>query len=397
MHYILFVSLDHFYIDAIERSKPQLKQEAVIVHRDKAVLDCNRLALRSGAQIGMGLSEAKALLRGAHLISWEEDLFRAFQKRWLDICTVFSDVVEPDEQDSVFMDLSGHPDPVLIAWRLQEEIRSSLGLQSSAGLASTKWIAKIAAGEQRRGEVSQALLEACEAPASFLRDLKTKCLLPIAEATRVRLSFLGYSRIGEVAEIPLHILQEQFGDEGFLIHQAARGGVLQKVSANYPEASIADRFRFVGGADTQQEFEVGISHVAGSLSTNLLGKDLQGSELYVTINLEEKETRKLHRRFMKPLQSKRSIYSGILLITAGEIRDRVLELRVQMPNLKATERFQRELTGAHSQKERANSASAAFAHIRTVFGDSAIAVAGQLAEPRRKQLLRVWKDATGWS
>lgn len=397
MHYYLFVRLDHFYARTLEASDARLADRPLIVHHEKQVLDINLHATALGAKIGMALSEAKALAHGAAFVRWEEEPYRGAQETWLDVCAEFSDVIEPETQNGAYVDLSGHPDPGSIAWLLQKALRERLNWDSRTGIAGSKWIAKVAQLVGEEGEAAMPHLEAAHNPAAFLAGLKPWLLLPAEEEDRRRLRFLGYRTIGEVASIPTGVLRDQFGLNGLIIRQAANGGVFQKVRAVYPKDSVSTRVRFEGGVSEEEVFNQGLTSLAKKLSELLKERDSQGCEIKVLLEFEDGDALKTARKFMKPMQSARAVYSGLKLLLKSAVERPVVEVRARMPNLAKAERFQRELSGAHSAAERAAGTIAAFNHIRTVFGDHAIEIAGQLKEPRRKAVLRYWKDATGWS
>jgi len=74
-----------------------------------------------------------------------------------------------------------------------------------------------------------------------------------------------------------------------------------------------------------------------------------------------------------------------------------MAIRARIENVTESKRVQQELTGRTTSVDRECGVMAAFQHVRTVFGDTAIIAGGEIVEPRRKQVLRVWKDATGWT
>src|SRR5438270_9732087 len=187
MHYFLSLSLLHFSAETLLKNGKtppnaiichHLPSNPIIVHHQKHVLDIDRKAGEAGAKIGMALSEAKALLPGATFLAWEEEHYREAQEKWLDVCAQFSDVIEPDTQCSAYLDLTGHPDPLAIAWQLQSELKEKHGWESRIGIAGSKWISRVA---EIVGEVASPYEAACQDPASFLAPLKTKMLLTIPE------------------------------------------------------------------------------------------------------------------------------------------------------------------------------------------------------------------------
>src|SRR5688572_12155218 len=104
MHYILYARLEGFYTTVLLQKQPELRERPLVVHRDKAVLCVDEKGRSKGIHAGMPLSEAKAILRDGAFLPWEEGPYREAQEKWLDVCARFSDVIEPAEQHTAFVD-----------------------------------------------------------------------------------------------------------------------------------------------------------------------------------------------------------------------------------------------------------------------------------------------------
>ena len=487
---IAFLRLMGFYVCAGSFAHgPQ----PVVVVKDKAVLDANAAALERGVQPGMTLREAKAILHDGKFVEWEPDEYREAQCAWLDLCAEFTDVVEPEEQHTAYLDLSMHPNPGEILDRVTEQLghwatrqlggaysagfgardagtsplergagepaRSRVnrgcglggaeldvrdgaldavsrdaaelrdpgpcgpdtsipnpfhpasrgkGLGVQVGVAHVKWLAKAAL---LAGDTSQL---AYRYPKLFLAELPTALLAPVAPEHRERLSFLGYKRVGLVAELPLEVLRSQFGEESISIHRAAHGGVAEKVRALYPLRCVSARFSFESPVESLESLENGMSVLARKLSERLLADDMQGCDLRVDVGFDEGPGETLERNFAKPMRSAASVLFGLKQTFRqlpdgvcdapeprprrgrSEMQARIVSLRVQMPNLVHATRKQSNLYTLKSQ-ERLHDAEIAFTQMRQTFGSDAVLSAAQMPEPRRKRVLKAWKDALGWT
>src|SRR5579862_4256992 len=178
MHYFLFLRLSGFYAKALEQADSRLSAKPLVVHRNKRVIDVNRIAQRRQIYLGMLLAEAKAILQEASFIAWEEEPFRDAQMQWLDVCTDYSDVIEPDEQHSAWVDLSLHPDPASLSQQIVLRIRDVTGLQVIHGSGSSKWIAALASRVSHAKAQSRQRDTAVKA-IDFLATLKTRFLTPV--------------------------------------------------------------------------------------------------------------------------------------------------------------------------------------------------------------------------
>jgi DNA polymerase-4 len=401
MHQFLFVRLVGFFARALLKQDQELIERPIVIHRDKRVLDVDERAESRQVYRGMALSEAKAILPEAAFVAWQEEPYREAQAAWLDLCTEVSDVVEPFEQNSAWIDLSLQPDAEALALRLVERIHETFGLRAMAGLGTSKWIARLAAENhptpQRLNASMPCILamhESLSNPAAFLAPMKTRSLLPVDPAHRARLEFLGYSTIGEVAKVPLNVLRGQFGEAATHIRMCARGGYFEPVEAKYPPNSLSERIGFEGVVEDLQVLDEGLKRLAFAISEKLTKEDRQAKDVVVTLEHEEFLTTVLRRKFTKPIQNYASALASLrLLLTPSPVAP-LIGVRIRLENVTQSKRVQQELTGRNADREKG--AAAAFQHIRTVFGDGAIQTGRDVVEPRRKQVLRAWKDATGW-
>jgi len=194
MHYVFHARLRGFYARSVQRLA---KGDGLAVTRERAVLDCDAVAARRGVRIGMSVSEAKMLLREGTFVSWAASDHVADQEAWLDVAARYTGALEPFDQHTAFLDLTGHPDPLLIALRAVDALRA-LGYEVLWGMAQTKWLARL-------GSLLDAKQEPLRDPAAFLWPLPPRHL-PISPEAQERLVMLGYTTIGEVATLGLETL-----------------------------------------------------------------------------------------------------------------------------------------------------------------------------------------------
>jgi len=370
----------------------------LVVLRDKAVLDCDNAAFARGVAVGMSQREAKSILYDGRFEQWNEDEYREAQRQWLDVCCEFSDTVEPIDQHRAFVDLSLHPDPADILRRMIYKLSGAAGCRVASGCAHVKWLAE-AALEQ--GDSGRAYFD----PSGFLADLPTMQLSPIPKEHRERLVMLGYNTAGSVAALPMNVLLEQFGNDAVTIHRCLRGGHSEPVQAAYPPRCLSARFRFDDPTDSLEAIDSALLRLAGQLGRRLAEDDLQGCDLHVIAVGEEGDLR-IERRYAKPIHGQGQLLFCLRRLVeecvsdqsamSAEPMNRWSEIRVRMPNLQPAKRKQANLyTWKASDQKQA--AEHAIGQLHKVFGLESIVRAADIAESRRKRVLKVWKDAIGWS
>lgn len=345
------------------------------MHRDKQVIDVNKRALEAGARIGMALTEAKALSSNASFVAWEEEEYKLEQAEWLDLCTEFSDRIEPVEQHAAYLDFSLHPEPEVLIHRLQAILHRKYESMSIA-LAPNKWIAQ---------------QKALNNDAPFANwSVHT---LPVTHKTKLRLEFLGYRTIDSLKGVSLETLRGQFDDEGLLVYQSVRGGGIQEVQALYPPRAASGVYRFETLTQDESQIAQAIGAIAKKLSARLVDRDWQGSSVKVVIEGENGSVQVRHRTFSKAFQDYRSVFVALKMVV-GQLENPVECIRVSLPQLVEAPRFQLEAGmrfGLNTGR-----IDVACEKVRAVYGEKSIAKVAELPEPRRKALLRAWKDVAAW-
>lgn len=370
-----------FYVEPVD--KPQ------IVHRGDFVLDANAIARKRGVTPGLPTKQAKAILSEAEFIPWEEESYLKKQADWLDLCIAFSNIIEPADQHAAWIDLSAHPDPIHIADELFRTLQRATKLTVCSGIAGTKWLAQLAAKYDDCGP-------ALRSPSVFLAGLPVQELLPVPIECRQRLQFLGYSKIGDVAQIPFRVLQEQFDQASYLISSSAKGGSYEPVDAAYPPASILEKFNFEGGlADSFETIQRTIEMLSQRIGKRLELQNLQGCLVSITLEYENDKTKLISRTFSKPLRDAKTVLPSLQLLLGKHLTQPLVSIQILLSELKKVTVEQ----GAFLEKAGTRTPrrlETAIKKAQAVFGDSSVKLGKEIELPRRVHVLREWKNVTGW-
>jgi DNA polymerase-4 len=145
-----------------------------------------------------------------------EEIFGIFER--------FTPLVEPVSIDEAFLDVTGSArlfgEGREIAGRIKEMVRAETGLTVSAGVAPTKFVAKIASDLQKPDGLTVVPPEGVSA---FLAPLPIGRLWGVGAATQRALEALGVRTIGDLGRIPAERLEARFGKHGVHLHQLSMG------------------------------------------------------------------------------------------------------------------------------------------------------------------------------
>lgn len=371
---VLWVEWGGYYVDE-QSASPQ------ICLRHHRVFDLNSAAWLKGATHGMQRHQVRVLCPDCEYRTYASDEARA--SRWLDVCARFSHRVERIDEHLAAVDLSDHPDPYDIAGQLKSELEA-MGLgRLRIGAGPSKWLSRLSS------ELGRDLVPLSD-PREYLSGLAINHLLPATDEVRRRLQFLGYRRIGEVAELPVAVLMAQFGQEAHRIHLAANGVLLEPVDANYPSDSIAASLSFPDGIYDSQQVDAACKEVCRRLSTQLEGK--QASELSLEWTAEV-GAGTCNRRFKRAVQDQATLLAAVKSLLATENLAGLSRLTVRMHKV---EPVQSQQVGLFTRVA-IQAPQASMTHIVHALGDGVLMKASGIQLSRREKVLSEWRRATGWN
>jgi nucleotidyltransferase/DNA polymerase involved in DNA repair len=394
MHYLLFLELEGFY--AHSAIAGALKPVVVFRGTTKStrfVLDASPEARARGIAAGMSLVEAKTLLgMEGQYVPWKEEDYRERAHAWLDVAAKYSDVVEPLDQHQALLDLSEHPDPVALARELVRELEGLGGALGFVGVrfgaAGCRWLAETVA------ELGDPLDIALKMPRRYVSGLSIGRLKGLPAEVRRRLGLLGYSKVGELTQVPYETLQGYFGEMAFDIRRLANGGGDTRVLPLYPERCIRSRFRFEGSVSDELVLRRGLEKLAEKLVDRLREGDWVAKGLELVVEYEEGSSPVYERWFTQPLADKRKLFRALESVTPWPPEEPPVGLRVRLPEVVKASKRQQGL-GLDSRRERDEPAVLhAIERLGRTFGEESVRSAA--VETPRARFFRAFKDANGW-
>jgi DNA polymerase IV len=255
---ILHVDMDAFFASVEVRRRPQLRGKPVIVGGSTrgVVAAASYEARRFGVRSAMPMGQALRLCRHAVVLPPDRSAYSEVSAQVMEILQSMTPLVEPLSLDEAFLDVAGAQRllgrPLEVARTIRARVAESLGLTCSVGVASTKFVAKLASA---RCKPDGLLLVPAAETLPFLRPLPVTVLWGVGERTAEPLRRLGVRTVGDLAEIPLDALQRAVGSAvAEQLHALAGGHDPREVETHEVEKSIsADH---TTAADITEEAEV---------------------------------------------------------------------------------------------------------------------------------------------
>jgi DNA polymerase-4 len=244
---IAHMDCDAFYASVEKRDRPELRDKAVIVGGGKrgVVTTCCYIARIKGVRSAMPMFKALKACPEAVVIKPDFSKYRAESKRILGLAGELTPLIQNLSLDEAWMDLSGTerlhgaPPAVTLA-RLQARIEAETGLTVSIGLASNKFLAKVASDLDKPRGFSVIGSEA----QAFLAPKPVGILPGVGPAMVASLEKGGYRTVGDLARADLKDLAERFGTHGLRLSALAHGRDSRAVNPSEERKGISAETTF---------------------------------------------------------------------------------------------------------------------------------------------------------
>lgn len=240
---ILHADMDAFFASVELRRHPEHVGKPVVVGHPGGrgvVLAATYEARAYGIYSAMPMSRAMRQCGGLVVIPPEHKAYTEVSKRVMAILREVTPEVEPLSVDEAFLDVSGAlrrlGTPREIATQIRSDIATELSLPCSIGVASTKFIAKLASSQAKPNGL---LVVPKESVLTFLHPLPIGALWGVGEKTEAALSRIGMRTIGDIANTDVSILVNAVGKAaGSHLHALAWGKDARRVVTDEPDRSV---------------------------------------------------------------------------------------------------------------------------------------------------------------
>lgn len=230
------LDLDTFFVSVERLLDPKLKGKPVVVGGmpgQRGVVTSSSYEARAlGVRSGMSLTEAQRLAPRAIYLPTRHGVYGGYAARVRAIAESYTPLSQVASIDEMFLDFSGcenlyyvpqdaSADATIerVVRKLTDEIEERVGLPSSAGIATSRSVAKVASGLAKPRGV---LFVAAGSEATFLGPLPVRKFPGIGPVAETALHAAGLETLGSIAAAPAAKLRPIFG--GFT--ESVRRGVV---------------------------------------------------------------------------------------------------------------------------------------------------------------------------
>ncbi len=224
---IIHLDMDAFYPSVEVLDHSELKGKPVIVGGSRkrgVVSSASYEARKFGVHSAQPMVIAMRRCPEAIVMPVRMARYKEISQQVFDIFLRYTPLVEPLSIDEAFLDVTGSRRllgrPLEIAKMIKQAVLTETGLTVSAGVAPSKFVAKIASDLEKPDGLTVVTLEGVSA---FLEKLPISRMWGAGKVTQESLSRIGVRTFGDLSRIPLKVLENRFGKHALKMHLLSHG------------------------------------------------------------------------------------------------------------------------------------------------------------------------------
>lgn len=291
---ILHVDMDAFFASVEIRRDPRLAGRPVIVGggRRGVVAAASYRAREFGVRSAMPMAQALRLCPQAVVIAPDHGAYAAASR---DVFAVFHEVtaqVEGLSLDEAFLDVSGAVRragrPAQIARWIRARVAATTGLTCSVGVASTKFVAKLASA---RCKPDGLMVVPEQQTLRFLHPLPVGALWGVGARTAAILQGLGLQTVGDLAGTPAATLRRALGSaQGDHLLALAQGRDARAVTPGSPEKSVGAERTFAVDLTDTGAARTELLRLSDELGTRIRARRLRARTIAIKVRFGDFRT-----------------------------------------------------------------------------------------------------------
>ncbi len=336
---VLHVDMDAFYAAATLLSHPELVGTPVIIGGGNrgVVLSATYEARRFGVTSAMPMSRARRLCPQAVVLPPDHARYSAISAAVMETFRSVTPVVEPLSLDEAFLDVSGAVrllgSPSVIGQHIRDTVHDEQGITCSVGVASTKFVAKIASGLAKPDGM---VVVPRDEVVPFVQQLPVGALWGVGERTEDALLRLGLRTVADIAHTPLATLVRGLGEAtGRHLHDLSWGRDPRSVEQVQREKSIGSDQTFEHDIDDSAEIHRRLLALSERTASRMRAAGLTGRTLTLRVRFSDFTTITRSKTLREPTDSGRAIHEGAVALfdALGLQRARIRLVGVRMEKL----------------------------------------------------------------
>jgi len=290
---IIHVDMDCYYAAVEMRDDISLTNLPVAVggqpHSRGVIATCNYRARRYGIHAAMPSAQAVRLCPDLVFVKPNMTKYKQESQKIRAIFKRYTDLIEPLSLDEAYLDVTNSPhchgSATWIAQAICKEIYDEIQLTASAGVATNKFLAKIASDWNKPAGIKVILPDE---ELDFIEKLPVKKLHGVGKVMTAKLEAMDVFNCHELRQVELSLLLKKFGKTGKYLFDLCRGIDKREVCTNSIRKTVSVETTFSENISDWSDCENELLKLVSNLSRRLetTGKTENIRKVNVKIKME---------------------------------------------------------------------------------------------------------------
>ena len=288
---IIHLDMDAFYPAVEVLDHPELKGKPVIVggSRQRGVVSSASYEARKyGVHSAQPMAKAMRLCPHGIVLPVRMWRYQEVSAQVFEIFRRFTPLVEPLSIDEAFLDVAGSARlfgrPEEIARKLKESVLLETGLTVSAGVAPSKFVAKIASDMEKPDGLTIVPEEGVR---QFLDPLAVGKMWGVGKVTQEALGELNIRTFRDLSRTPVEVLEKRFGKYGAKMHRLSMGMDEREVEPEHDAKSIGHEETFSADITEADSARKELLALAGRVARRMRQEWLRGRTITLKVKYSD--------------------------------------------------------------------------------------------------------------
>ncbi len=310
---ILHADMDAFYASIEQRDRPELFGKPVIVGgegRRGVVATASYEARVFGVRSAMPGGRARALCPQGIFMTPRMDVYASVSDQVRAIFERYTPLVEPLSLDEAFLDVTGSRalfgDGAAIAARVRADVRAETGLTVSVGVATSKYVAKVASDLRKPDGL---VVVPAGGERAFLAPLPFGRLWGAGPVTQQRLREARVTTIGDVQRLSREELARWVGEAAAEHYHALASGIdPREVEPDRDAKSISHETTFPEDVSSDERCRRVLLELSEAVGRRLRRHGIRGDVVRLKLRYPPFETHTRQRKLAAATDDDLEIY-----------------------------------------------------------------------------------------
>ena len=309
---ILHVDMDAFFASVEEHDDPSLKGKPVVVGMGVrgVVSAADYEARKFGIHSAMPVGQAKRLAPHAVFLPVNHERYSEVSGHVMEIFRSVSPFVEPISLDEAFIDVTGAKRLLGsgrdIGQSIREQVFKSQGITCSVGIASNKFIAKLASS---RCKPNGMLEIAPDRILEFLHPLPVNAMWGVGPKTNEELQKLGLRTVADIANTPRSTLIRALGEaSGASLYELAWGRDYRDVEPEEIDKSISAAETFSRDIEDQEIILREFLRLTEKATARMRAKEMSARTISIKVRFADFKTINRSKTFTLPISGTKEVF-----------------------------------------------------------------------------------------